>query len=119
MAVVLFGTARTAPASDVVEAEELIRQANEFRRRGEDQKALPLLKQAYEAARSPRTAAQFGLAELALGYWVEAEGHLEEALTVGARHPFVDKNRGALESANARARRSALASTGGSGRNNL
>ena len=95
--VLLSGTARMAAASDVVEAEELIRQANEHRRHGEDQKALPLLKQAYETARSPRTAAQFGLAELALGYWVEAEGHLDEALMGVTRHPFVDKNREALE----------------------
>jgi hypothetical protein len=84
-------------AADPAKAEALIQQANELRRQGRDQRALPLLQQAYELARTPRTAAQLGLAELALGYWVEAEDHLSQALNPVAHHPWVDKNRAVLE----------------------
>ena len=83
--------ARAAHAADEsAKAEQLIQEANELRRQGQDQRAMPLLQQAYELARTARTAAQLGLAEMALGYWVEAEGHLNEALTV-SHHPWVDK----------------------------
>lgn len=96
---VLVAVAAPAPAraADSGKAEELIQQANEQRRQGHDQKALPLLQQAYEIARTPRTLAQLGLAELALGYWLEADEHLEQALDPVAHHPWVDKNRGVLE----------------------
>lgn len=79
-------------------AEDLIRQANELRRHGHDERALPLYRKAYEAARSARTAGQLGLAEMALGYWAAAEGHLDEALAEH-RNPWIDKNRPTLENA--------------------
>jgi hypothetical protein len=47
---------------------------------GHDERPVPLLRQAYEIARSARTAGQLGLAEMALGYWISAAGHLDEAL---------------------------------------
>jgi len=102
--VVLSGAAgamsRTARAqnTDPAKAEELIQQANDLRRHGHDERALPLLRKAYEIARSARTAGQLGLAEMALGYWVSAETHLNEALAEN-RNPWVGKNRTALDSA--------------------
>ena len=103
LALVAFGgvvasqTAR-AETADPARAEELIRQANDLRRQGHDERALPLLRKAYEVAHSARTAGQLGLAEMALGYWVSAETHLNEALSEN-RNPWVGKNRSALDSA--------------------
>jgi hypothetical protein len=54
-------------------------------------------------ARSPRTAAQLGLVELALGYWVAADDHLSEALAP-ASHPWIDRNRQVLQQSRSDAR---------------
>src|SRR6266496_2893885 len=83
--------AHAAP-SDSARAEDLIRQANTLRQKGQDPAALPLFREAYEIARSPRTAAQLGLVELALGYWLDSDQHLSEALAP-AHHPWIDRNR--------------------------
>jgi hypothetical protein len=93
-----------AQAGDPAKAEELIKQANDFRREGHDERALPLLRQAYEITRTPRTAAQLGLAELALGYWTSARDHLAEALAPAGSHPWVSRNRATIEEALAKAR---------------
>jgi len=87
-----------ADNGDPAKAEELIRQANDLRRRGRDAQALPLYRKAYEIARSARTAGQLGLAEMALGYWTAAEGHLGEALAE-SHNPWVEKTRPVLEHA--------------------
>jgi len=87
-----------ADNGDPAKAEDLIRQANDLRRRGRDGQALPLYRKAYEIARSARTAGQLGLAEMALGYWLAAEGHLDEALAE-SRNPWVEKTRSVLEQA--------------------
>ena len=87
-----------ADNGDPAKAEDLIRQANDLRRRGRDGQALPLYRKAYEIARSARTAGQLGLAEMALGYWLAAEGHLGEALAE-SRNPWVEKTRSVLEQA--------------------
>lgn len=87
-----------ALASDAARAEDLIRKANDLRRRGQDAEAFPLYQEAYRIAHSPRTAAQLGLVEYSLSYWVEADRHLSEALG-SANNPWVDKNRKVLEEA--------------------
>ncbi len=87
---------RAADASDTEKAEQLIREGNALRRNNQDARALPMFQQAYAISRTPRSAAQLALAELALGYWDAAAEHLTEALTAG-RHPWVAKNRSALE----------------------
>jgi hypothetical protein len=92
-----------ADTSDQAKAEDLIRQANDLRRRGENVAAFRLLSQAYEIARTPRTAAQLGLSELTLGYWVAARDHLAEALTSVGHHPWIDENRKTLEAQLAKA----------------
>jgi hypothetical protein len=100
---ILCATPTPARAQDVARAEELIRQANVLRQKGQDVAALPLMRQAYDVARGPRTAAQLGLVELALGYWVDCDDHLNEALAP-AKHPWIERNRKVLEDSRAQAR---------------
>ena len=70
-----------APArADAAEVEALIAKGNELRRAGTPGPALPYFQKAYELARTPRTAGQLGLAELAAGYPVDAAEHLAAAL---------------------------------------
>jgi hypothetical protein len=66
--------------ADAAEVEALIAKGNELRRAGTPGPALPYFRKAYELARTPRTTAQLGLAELAAGYPVEAAEHLAMAL---------------------------------------
>ena len=88
-AAVLSGAdARVAAAADPAEVEELIRQGVELRRLGRDPAAIPLFQRAYDLDRSPRTAAQLGLVEAAVGYWIAAEKHLAEAVA-SPRHPWL------------------------------
>src|SRR5262245_51579666 len=79
------------------EVEELIRQGVALRRANEDQKSLPLFQKAYDLSATPRTAAQLGLVETALGYYLEAERHLNEALTT-SKDAWVAKHRSTLDS---------------------
>ncbi|HXI54849.1 MAG TPA: PEGA domain-containing protein [Polyangia bacterium] len=89
-------TAHAAEDAEPAKVEDLIRRGIELRRSDHDNRALPLFQEAYERAPSPRTAAQLGLVEMALGYKLEAERHLAEA--VGSRRDlWVNKNRGVLE----------------------
>jgi hypothetical protein len=81
-----------ARAADPAEVEELIRQGVEARRAGKDHAAVPLFRKAYDLERSARTAAQLGLVEAALGYWLAAEQHLNEALSF-PRHPWLLRNK--------------------------
>src|SRR5262245_58798349 len=86
--------ARADSATD--EAEALIRQGTELRHQKQDAKALPLFERAYSLVRNPRTAAQLGLAKMSLGYWLDAERLLDEAL--GAPdHPWIASNLKVLE----------------------
>jgi hypothetical protein len=93
--------AAPAGAAEPAKIEELIRQGVELRRVKENHRALPLFQQAYDLAPSPRTAAQLGLVEMALGYSLEAERHLSESLS--ATHDvWVKENRPVLEKSLAR-----------------
>ena len=107
LAVVIAGLAVTIPGrvvhAQAGEAESQIRQGLELRRQGLDARALPFFENAYRLSRNARTAAQLGMAEMALGYWVEADRHLTEALTV-ADHPWVSKNKDTLDEARAKVR---------------
>jgi hypothetical protein len=64
---------------------------------------MPLLEKAYKLSRTPRTAAQLGLVQMALGYWVESERHLDEALG-DPDNPWVARNHAALDGARTRVR---------------
>jgi hypothetical protein len=89
------GVARAAEPANV---EALIRQGNILRTQGKDTLALPYYQKAYETERNPRTAAQLGLVEASLGYWLASERHLSEGLATN-RHPWVERMRGQLETA--------------------
>src|SRR6187455_2893583 len=83
MAVLLFvalAFGSTPAQADAAEVEALIAKGNELRRAGTPGPALPYFQKAYQLARTPRTAGQLGLAELAAGYPVDAEEHLASAL---------------------------------------
>ena len=88
--------ARPARAGDSAEAEALIRQGVELRAQKKDERALPLFEKAYQVSRSPRTAGQLGLVEMALGYFVDAEKYLGEAVA-SPDHPWVAKNLATLK----------------------
>ena len=96
VAMVWSSTAQAVEDTEPAKVEDLIRRGIELRRSDHDNRALPLFQEAYERAPSPRTAAQLGLVEMALGYKLEAERHLAEA--VGSRRDlWVNKNRAVLE----------------------
>jgi hypothetical protein len=77
------------------EVEALIHEGIELRRQRQDVRALPLFQRAYALQRTPRTAGQLGLCELAIGYWQDAEEHLQEALA-SPGYPWVANNIEAL-----------------------
>ena len=86
------------------EAEALVRQGTELRHLNQDARALPYFEGAYHLSRNPRTAAQLGLVKMALGYCVDAERLLDEALAV-PDHPWIARNRDILEQTRANARK--------------
>jgi hypothetical protein len=92
----LLGAPRLARAED---ADALIKQGVELRRAGKDEAALEQFRRAYDLAPSPRALAQMGLAEQALGRWIDGEAHLARALE--ADDPWIAKYRGTLESSRA------------------
>jgi hypothetical protein len=63
------------------QADDLVRQALELRKKGENAGALELLQKAQTLAPSSRTLAQLASAEFALQHWVDAETHLQQALS--------------------------------------
>lgn len=98
--VCLLGTAaaaRAAPAT-TADVEKLIKRGNELRTAGKDHEALPLFQRAYETTPTTRTAAQLGLCEMQLGYWLAAESHLKESLA-GQRDPWMNRYRATIEEA--------------------
>lgn len=87
-----------AASNAAVQSEALIQKGLAHRKAGNDDAALPEFRAAYELAPTPRSAAQLGLCEQALGQWALADDHLSESLE--ARHDaWIGKNRVALETA--------------------
>jgi tetratricopeptide (TPR) repeat protein len=78
--------------TEAEQAEALIREGVRLRAQDQTPKALPLFEKAYQLSRTPRTAAQLGLCELELGYYVAAERYLNEALA-SPEHPWIAKNK--------------------------
>lgn len=98
------------PASSLAQAPEdtdraaqLIDEGVELRRGGDDVAALARFQEAYALNPTPRAAAQLGLAQQALGRWVEADARLREALAA-TEDPFVQEYGSALESSHAAVR---------------
>ncbi|MCG5051851.1 MAG: hypothetical protein KA712_02730 [Myxococcales bacterium] len=89
----------SAPADAAPDPSELlIRQGVELRRASRDTEALEKFQRAYDMAHTPRAAAQLGLCEQAVEKWLDADGHLTEALTAES-DPWVSRNRRTLETA--------------------
>lgn len=87
----------SAPALGA-EPDELLRKGSALRAEGRDADALKVFEEADAARPTPTSKAQIGLAEQALGAWVRAEAHLEQALAAEA-DPWIARNRQALEGA--------------------
>jgi hypothetical protein len=81
------------------EAEALIKQGIEARKTGDHEAALRLFQRSYEMNQGGRALAQMGFAEQALGRWVGAERHLNEALVLFPTDPWIKKNGKVLETA--------------------
>lgn len=97
MAVVFALAGRRADAQ-TTEVEALLREGIALRAEGRDADALGPFRTAYATARSAVAAGQLGLAEQAVGRWVDAARHVHEAL-LAADDPWVTRNRAALEQA--------------------
>lgn len=78
------------------DAEELIRRGIQLRKNRDDAAAVREFQKAYDLSPSPRAAGQLGLAQQALGRWVDAERHVGEAMRA-ANDPWVARNRAALD----------------------
>jgi hypothetical protein len=100
-------TVAGAAPSTTEDPEALIRIGNGLRRKGDDKRAEGYLKRAYELAHTPRSEADLGLCELALGRFRRAEEHLSEALA--ADDSWVQDNKAALISSRDKARAKLLA----------
>jgi hypothetical protein len=85
-----------AAATPAEEAEQLIERGKRLREAGDDERALPLFRKAYQLNPGPRTAAQLGLVEQALFLSVDADDHLTEALKAPETDPFLKKNRNTI-----------------------
>lgn len=85
-----------SPSSDErPSAEALLERGVALRAEGRDAEALEVFRRAWEEERTARVLAQIALAEQALGRWVEAGRHLEEALR--RDDDWVARHRDALE----------------------
>jgi len=80
------------------EADDLIAESIEFRKDNRDHEALPLLVKALEKHPSARVFAHLGTCEQALGLWVPAETHINQALA-RTTDPWIQKNEGELRKA--------------------
>lgn len=78
--------------------DQAYRAGVELRRRGDDRGALREFRRAYGAAPRPRTLAQIGVAEQALGLWVDAEAHIGAALSA-VGDSWIVTNRAPLQQA--------------------
>lgn len=91
------GTAGPKAAS-AAEAEALLQRGIELRKVGDDRAALALFERAFALGGSARALAQWALAEQALGLWLDADEHLEQAL-VEKTDPWISAHRATLEAA--------------------
>lgn len=106
-AVVVVAVTAAAPAparaAESDDPERLIKRGNDLRRQGDNIRAFGYLQRAHELAGTPRTGAQLGLCEQALGRFADAETHLTAALSTN--DAWVDANRAGLEASRSVARK--------------
>lgn len=91
-----FSASGDPPPPTAPDAEALIREGLDLRRQGQERAALPYFQRAYDLSHTPRSAAQLGFAEQALGMWVEAERHLTEARAAD-KDPWIREHRNLLD----------------------
>ena len=103
MFMAVFGLFHMPAVAAGGDEDRLIREGVESRRKHKDSEALESFRKAYDLNHSPRAAAQMGLAEVALGRWIEAAGHLEEAMA-RSTDPWVAKNMATLNESYGRVR---------------
>lgn len=96
-AAIVLAAPRLALAQ-ATEPEALIDAGVAARRAGDDAGALALFTQAWGRGHAPRARAQMGLAEQALGRFVDAEAHLSEALAA-TQDEWIAGRRATLEEA--------------------
>lgn len=97
----LGGTIFVAGVGDrafAADAEALVQEGVALRRAGDDLAGLGKFEEANAIKKSPRTLAQMGMAEQALGRWGAASRHLRAAVTA-ADDPWIRKNRATIEQA--------------------
>ena len=96
--VILMGSsvARAADLDD--ESDAALKRGVEYRRQGDDHRALEEFQKADRLKSSPRVAGQIALAQMALGHWVEASKALDSALA-SKDDAWINKNRATLEDA--------------------
>ena len=102
----LAGFSAGTPAIAAEDPESLIREGVTLRRQGHDARAEGYFRRAYQLATTPRTAAQLGLVELALGEFAEADARLTEALS--NRDAWVSEHQKEIEGGRATARQHLL-----------
>ncbi|HET6148905.1 MAG TPA: PEGA domain-containing protein [Polyangia bacterium] len=90
--------ATAAKAGSEEPAEKLLRHGIELRKSGNDEQALEAFRAAYALRPTPRARAQVGLAEQALGRWVDAERDLMGAFEPPG-DPWIVKNSAVLRGA--------------------
>jgi hypothetical protein len=93
---------RAWAANDPVE-DDLLKRGVEDRNHQDDAAALELFRKAYAVRQSPRAEAQMGLAEMALGQWVEAEKHIDHSLS--STDAWIRKNSAVLKESLAKVRK--------------
>jgi hypothetical protein len=89
---------KNSESSDSGSEAASIRKGLDLRQKGQDEEALKEFRRAYELSKSARALAQIALAEQALGRWLEAESHLNEALT-HTQESWIGHNRKHLDQA--------------------
>lgn len=89
--------ATTAPLARAQSVEVLLQEGLELRRQQRDAEALQRFMDAYNLSQSAQALAQVALAEQALGNFVEAEVHLQQALAT--QDPWINPRRPALQEA--------------------
>jgi hypothetical protein len=80
----LLATASAPVFAEPPQADDLVREGVQLRRRSQDAEALVLFRRAYDLSPTTRTRAQIGFAEQALGNWVEAEDDLARSMADSA-----------------------------------
>ena len=95
---VIAAPAAAFAGGDEAAADAAIRRGIDLRKLGRDQDALEEFRKAYAVAKTPRALAQIGLAEQALGRWVDAEADLDQAMA-NKTDPWIRKNGATLSGA--------------------